>query len=228
MISLCVPVHDPRATPRLAALNAALPSALAGLPGELVLALNGVPEAIAPPGARVVALDKNLGIAPGWNAAASAAQGEILVFGNDDLVFGPQSLALLAQALQSSPAVGVVGVDSWGWVGEWQLTSGAGAMRECETVRGPVIGIRAEVFAAVQGFDEAYAPCCWEEVDLGLAVRNRLELRAYVLSVPFQHEPGISSRRALPWVRVAYAGRSESLRSIRRRNRRRLREKWGR
>jgi GT2 family glycosyltransferase len=197
------------------------------MPGELVLALNGVPVSVSPEDARAVVLERNLGVAPGWNAAAAAARGDILVFGNDDLLPGPGSLAALARALDGSEHVGIVGVNSWDRTAQASTVGATGQLRACEALRGPLFALRAETFAAVGGFDEAYAPCCWEEVDLSLAIRHRLGLGSYVADVPFDHEPGISARRSLPWVRVAYAGRSESLWSIRRRNRRRLTEKWG-
>ncbi|TMK39817.1 MAG: glycosyltransferase family 2 protein [Actinobacteria bacterium] len=227
MISVCVPVHELRGAERLVRLQDALSAGLAGTDGELVVALNGVPESVAPQGVRAVRLPENLGVGPGWNAAADVARGEILVFGNDDVIPGPRSLALLAGVLESVEQAGIVGVDSWDAKQDAPRADSSETPRECRAVRGPLLAVRKDTFEGVGGFDEDYAPCCWEEVDLSLAIRKKLGLRSYVLHVDFHHQPRISARRALPWVRVAYAGRSESLRSIRRRNRQRLAEKWG-
>jgi GT2 family glycosyltransferase len=206
-------------------------TALAGEDGELVVALNGLDPAVAPEGARVVRFATNRGVAPGWNAAARAASGELLAFGNDDLVLGPGSLRRLAEVLRTVPAAGVVGIEAvdTGMVplGPMERERPVEGLAPCEAIRGPLFALRREVFEAVSGFDEAYAPCLWEEIDICLAVRAA-GLRCFVAEeVKLEHRWGISARRSWPWARVAFDGRSESLRSIRRRNRRRLAEKWG-
>jgi GT2 family glycosyltransferase len=82
------------------------------------------------------------------------------------------------------------------------------------------------VFDRVGGFDEAYAPCSFEEVDYCTAVRLQLGLQCYaVAGVDVDHEWGIS-RRAMPWKRVRFDGRAETLRSIHRRNRSHFLDKW--
>jgi GT2 family glycosyltransferase len=231
MISVCVAIwrdHDP---PNVRMLAEALPAALDGEDGELVVALNGVDGSASPPGARSVDLGRNRGVAPAWNAAAQAAAGEVLVFANDDLVPGPGAIAALAHAVTAAPATGVAGVDE-ARLGLLAPTPHAHADRDqglasVEALRGPLLAVRRDVFDAVGGFDEAYAPCLWEEVDLCLAVRAAGWECVIVEGLAFAHRPGISGRRAWPWVRVRFDGRSESLRSIRRRNRRRLDAKWG-
>src|SRR3954454_18558832 len=104
-LSVCVPVYKAHDAPNVASLAAALPAACGALEGELVVALNGIAAADAgvPQTARSVALDTKRGVAPGWNAAASAATGDIVVFANDDVEPGPGSLELLARVLRERP-----------------------------------------------------------------------------------------------------------------------------
>ena len=130
----------------------------------------------------------------------------MLVFCNDDVVLGPGSLRLLHDVLVEHEEAGVVGPDGT----LWDLTvpkhlerldlSGrpAGALEACEVVSGYLFAMRASVWEALGGFDEAYAPCSWEEVDLCTDARLRLGLECYaVAGVEVEHEYGISVSRAL-------------------------------
>ncbi|MCW2982926.1 MAG: glycosyltransferase family 2 protein [Conexibacter sp.] len=234
-ISVCVAVYRRHEAPNLTTLARDLPGALDGLDGELVVALNGIAagDAGAPAGTRTVDLGVNRGVAPGWNAAAQQASGEVLVFANDDVALGARSLALLHAAAVSDDGVGVVGPVGTRWdipAGEhreWVDTASLapGALAECEVVSGFLFACRASVWRALGGFDEFYAPASWEEVDFCTAARAQ-GLRNYaVAGVDAPHEWGVS-RRQMPWARVRYDGRSETWRSIHRRNRRHFLDKW--
>lgn len=235
-ISVCVPVYKAHSAPNVATLAASLQRALGGYEGELVVALNGVSAEAAgvPASAVVVDLGINRGVAPGWNAAANAARGDVLAFVNDDLVLGIDSLANLAAALNENPQAGVVGPDG----ARWDL-SGAptplqvvdpsglptGDMLRCDAPSGFFMVTRREVWEAVGGFDETYAPCICEDVDFCLAVRVRLGLQCYaVAGVEHAHDPHVSS--APPWRRIRHNGRNEMLWRIHRRNVRHFRGKW--
>lgn len=235
-VSVCVPVYRTHPAPNLSTLEASLESALDGLDGELVVALNGVAadDLAISPRTRVVDLRVNLGVAPGWNAAARIASGDVLVFANDDVVLGPGSLATLYRTLGEHPDAGVVGP-----VGaRWDLSRArhlsyvdtnarsVGAIDRCDAVAGFLFATRRDVFEQSGGFDEYYAPCSFEEVDFCTAVKLRLGLSVYVVSgVDVEHVWGIS-RRSVPWKRVRFNGGSETLRSIHRRNRKHFLAKW--
>ncbi|MDQ4041722.1 MAG: hypothetical protein M3141_08225 [Actinomycetota bacterium] len=237
-VSVCVAVYRRHAAPNVASLGAQLAAALDGVAGELVVALNGLTasEAGVPAEARTVDLGVNRGVAPGWNAAAAEALGRSLVFCNDDAELGPRSLRLLHEALTSRADAGVVGPVGTRWNIsrgehlEWLDTSSLapGELVECEVVSGFLFAARRDTFDAVGGFDEAYAPFSYEETDFCTAVRLDLGLRCYaVAGVEHAHEFGIT-RAWRPWRRVRFDGRSESVWSIDRRNRRRFLDKWSR
>ena len=235
MISVCVPSYKPHPAPNLATLGAGLPAALAGEPGELVVALNGIgaAEVGVPAGAVTVPLPVNRGVAPGWNAAAGGARGDVLVFANDDLELGPGALALLARVLRERPEAGVVGPVGTHWDipgaahRSWIDLAGRaqGDVEACEVVAGFCFAVRHDTYEAVGGFDEAYAPASWEEVDFCTAVRAAGLENYAVAGVQVAHEWGVSQRQP-PWRRLSWDGRTELLWSIHRRNRRRFQRKW--
>jgi GT2 family glycosyltransferase len=230
-LSVCVPVYKRHAEPNVATLAAALPAALGGRDGELVVALNGIGAEAAgvPAEARTVALEHNMGVAPGWNAAAQAAQGEILVFANDDVVPGPGALDRLAAVLREHPDAGVVGpvgatYDRASWRHADDVRPDEGVVA-CDAVSGFLFATTRAAWSAVGGFDEAYAPASWEEIDFNVAVQ-RLGLRSYAVGgVDAPHDWGISARQP-PWRTVRWGGRRELLWSIHRRNRRHFLGKW--
>jgi GT2 family glycosyltransferase len=234
-ISVCVPVYRRHEEPNLASLSYELGDALGGLDGELVVALNGISASAAgvPDGTRTVDLGVNRGVAPGWNAAARAASGDVLVFANDDISLGPGSLESLHRALNQHPEAGIVGAAGArfdfrsGRHVAWVDVSGRGAgeLVPCDTVAGFLFALRRGDFETVGGFDEAYAPASMEDIDLAIAVRVRLGLASYVVAgVPHGHKFGVSVSR--PWRRIEHNGRRESLFAIHRRNRRHFFGKW--
>jgi GT2 family glycosyltransferase len=234
-VSVCVPVYRAHEEPDLGTLAASLPAAFGSLRGELVVALNGISaDAVgAPTGAITAELPVNRGVAPGWNAAARAASGDVLCFANDDLVIGPGAIELLVRVLRERPEAGVVGPEGT----PWDIPAGthgtpfdlsgrpAGDLEPCEVVSGFFFACRRETYDAVGGFDEYYAPFSWEEVDFCTAVRDR-GLRCYaVAGVEHEHDYGVSQPQP-PWRRARWDGRSQSVWWIHRRNRRHFLRKW--
>jgi GT2 family glycosyltransferase len=235
-IAICVPVYKEHGAPNLATLAGDLPAALGGLSAEVVVVLNGIaPDRVTlPPSATVVRFGQNQGVPIAWNAAARAARAPVLCVVNDDVRLGPHSLRMLHDALTETPGAGVVGPVGTNWdipaaVHRAYVDLGGlepGTAVDCDVLSGFLFLTTREAHARVDGFDEAFTPCGFEEIDYCTAVRERLGLRCLaVAGVPIDHEFGISSRR--PWRRVRYQGRSEALGRIAERNRRHFLSKWG-
>ncbi len=221
-ISVCTAVYRAHPAPNVATLAVA--------PHELVVALNGIsaPDAGVPDGVRTVSLETNRGVAPGWNAAARAASGDVLVFANDDVELGPGALDRLAAVLAERPDAGVVGPVGARWDRQrWEHAGFVHAddAEECDIVSGFLFAVRRTDWEAVGGFDEAYAPASWEEVDFNLAVQARGLKSFAVGGVEVAHEWGISAKQP-PWRTIRWGGRRELLWSIHRRNRRHFLAKW--
>lgn len=234
-VSVCVAVYKQHRKPNLATLAESMREALGPLRGELIVALNGVSakEAGVPSDASTVAFEVNRGVPVAWNAAARLARAPVLCIVNDDVILGRDSLVLLHQALRREPTAGVVGP-----VGtRWDVASARhlsyvslegmkpGDLCECEVLSGFLMATPKRVFDSIGGFDEAYSPCGFEEVDYCTSVRLGAGLRCFaVAEVGFTHEFAISAARS--WRRVSYDGRRESLGSIARRNRLYFLTKW--
>jgi len=234
-ISVCVAAYKRHSEPNLGSLAASLPGALGRLKGELIVALNGITAADAgvPPGSSCVAFDVNRGVPVAWNAAARRARAPVLCVVNDDVVLGRDSLVRLHGALAAEPKAGVVGP-----VGSrWDIRRAMhlsyldldgvppGGLRGCEVVSGFLMATPKHVFDSIGGFEEAYTPCGFEEVDYCTAVRRTAGLGCYaVAGVEFTHEFAISAARS--WRRVRYDNTSESIKSIARRNRLHFLAKW--
>jgi GT2 family glycosyltransferase len=234
-ISICVPSYREHGEPNLRTLSAALPEALDGLRGELVVVLNGVTaeQALVPPHAVIVDFEINRGVSRAWNAGARAASAPVLCFANDDVVPGASSLRLLCEALTKHADAGVVGPEG----SRWEVASAdhldyvptedlaPGELRQADAISGFLFATRTETWKRAGGFDEAYTPCGYEEIDYCTMTQLGLGLRNYVVGgVGYRHEFGISVHR--PWARIKHNGRSEFLRTIMRRNRRYFLSKW--
>jgi GT2 family glycosyltransferase len=231
MISVCVAVYKAHPAPNLATLGGALADALSGEVAELCVALNGIgaAEADVPDFALTKPLAVNMGVAPGWNAAATLAGGDILIFANDDCEPGADSFAALARTLRDDAAIGVAGPvgsnwDRTSWEHREFVHPAPGDVADCDVVSGFCFATRRETFDQIGGFDEFYAPASWEEVDYNAAV-HAAGLRSVAVGVEIAHEWGVSAKQP-PWRRIEHNGRKELLRSIHRRNRKHFLEKW--
>jgi GT2 family glycosyltransferase len=234
-VSVCVPVWRLHGAPNIHTLARELEAAAAGLSTELVVVLNGLKrrEVRVPEHANVTELGVNRGVPVAWNLAARVSGGRTLAFVNDDVSLGPGSLRMLHEALENNREAGVAGPVGTRWdIGsarhlDYVSLDGLapGTQRPCEVLSGFFFATPRKIYEATSGFDEAYSPCGFEEVDYCTAVRLELGLLAVAVGgVPFGHDFGISAAR--PWRRVRFDGRSESLGSIAKRNRRRFRAKW--
>jgi GT2 family glycosyltransferase len=233
-LSVCVPVWKRHSPPDLATLQTSLAGALVGLRAEMIVVLNGISRSRVPvtPSMKVIEFPRNQGVPVAWNHAAAAGRADVLCFVNDDVLLGPSSLRRLWEAARRGDAgvVGPVGT-------RWDIANGKhvayvstdplapGEVEPCDVVSGFLFATRAETFRTVGGFDEAYTPCGFEEVDYCTAARIRLGLNCYaVAGISYKHEFGVSGQRH--WRRIRFDGRTESIRSITRRNRQHFLEKW--
>ena len=144
------------------------------------------------PGVKLVELKQNLGFVKACNRGAESARGEFLVFLNNDTQVQRRWLDELLDTFQWSPEVGLVGSQlifphgrlqeaggivfsdgscwNYGHLGDPSLPQYS-YLREPDYVSGASLAIRRQLFAELGGFDEAYSPGYYEDVDLAFRVR---------------------------------------------------------
>jgi GT2 family glycosyltransferase len=143
---------------------------------------------VLPTAARLVALDQGRGYGPAVNAGAQAASGEWLLVLNDDVSLESTTVRRLREAF---PAQGVFAcvpqiLSSLARSGDESGKRAAvrAGLLEIEEAAagqdGPTLFpvgccflCRREVFLGLGGYDDAFAPFLWEDVDLGYRAWRR-------------------------------------------------------
>jgi GT2 family glycosyltransferase len=157
-----------------------------GVELDIVVVGNGCrPE--LPEGARLLALDENVGITPGRNAGAREARGELLFFLDDDArLRDDDALARMAREL-ADPSVGLVqlavapsdgGVPRRDWVPRLRARPQDRVRTgDVTAVWEGAVGTRREVFERIGGWPDAFLwvhegiDLGWRVMDAGLRVR---------------------------------------------------------
>ena len=182
---------------------------------ELLVVDNGS-SAPFPPGLHVLRPGKNLGFAGGANAGVAAAKGGIVLILNPDAVPEAGALDRLLEGFAAWPdaaglAPRLVGLDGAPQFA-WQLRrlpsplalvlqafpgfSGTSMNAEPESgapVEQPAaaaLALRREALAAVGGFDAAFHPAWFEDVDLARRLRDQGLTLRYWPAARFRHRLG--------------------------------------
>jgi O-antigen biosynthesis protein len=154
--------------------------------------------------------EKNLGFLLSCNRAAERAKGKYLYFLNNDTELRPETIDALVDTLESRSDVGMVGSkllfpdgtlqeaggiiwkDASGWNygrGQDPARPEFNYVREVDYCSGASIMVRRDLFASLGGFDEAFAPAYYEDVDLAFRIRARgLKVLFEPRSVVIHHE----------------------------------------
>lgn len=195
LLSIVVPVHGKWDYTRacLASIEAHRPA----VPFEVLVVDDASPDrtavlVAASPGVRLVRTEHNVGFVGACNLGASHARGAYLLFLNNDTEVRPGALDALVDAADSDDRIGLVGAmlvypdgrlqESGGIV--WADGSGwnygrdhdahapeFAVRRDVDYCSGAAILVRQELFEAVGGFDQRYAPAYYEDTDLAFAIR---------------------------------------------------------
>ena len=165
-------------------------------------------------GIRALKNPQNLGFIGACNAGAAAANGEFVVFLNNDTAVQAGWLDALIATFATRPDAGLVGAklvypdgrlqesggiifnDGSGWnYGRFADPNDPqyGFVREVDYCSGAAIALRKSLFDQFGGFDTLYAPAYYEDTDLAFKVRQA-GLKCYVQPASVVvHFEGISS-----------------------------------
>lgn len=168
---------------------------------EVLVVANGPPpaalaaiEATRWPAVRLIAMAVNLGFVGGCNRGAAQAEGEFLVFLNDDTEVLPGWLEALVDAADARSDIGAVGsvilfpdgtIQEAGcivWRDGSTLGVGRGLsldtapfdfLRPVDYCSGCSLLVRRTAWEAAGGFDDRYFPAYYEDVDLCLTLARK-------------------------------------------------------
>lgn len=214
-ISILIPVWN-QAALTLDCLRS-VRAAAAGLDCEVLVADNASTDESARlwtalDGVRVVRNRKNLGFLRAVNALAGEARGEHLLLLNNDATLAPDALRFALETLRRRPELGAVGArvilpdGRLQEAGNTILADGACAgwargfspddpraqdWKFTDYVSGVFLLTPRAVFARLGGFDEAFAPAYYEDVDYCVRLwKNGLRVAYDPRVVVFHHEYG--------------------------------------
>lgn len=166
------------------------------------------------PTLRVVTNAENLGFVGGNNVGATHARGRYLCFLNNDTEVGAGWLEPVLEALESDPSIGAVGSKLVYPDGQLQEAGGIifsdasgvnygrfdhpahpeyNFVREVDYCSGAALTVRTELFHALGGFDQRYAPAYFEDADLCFAIREQGYRVIYHHESEVVHYEGITS-----------------------------------
>lgn len=165
-------------------------------------------------GLQLHARESNGGFIAACNDGAHLAQGEYLVFLNNDTVPQPGWLDALLDTFAQHPGTGLVGAklvypdgrlqeaggvvfsDGGGWnYGRFEDPNHCRHqyLREADYLSGAAIALPRQLFAALGGFDPRYAPAYYEDTDLAFAVRAAGFRTLYQPAAVVVHDEGTTA-----------------------------------
>jgi len=130
----------------------------------------------------------NAGVARSWNIGAQLAEGEMLLFLNDDVSVGVGGVERLDEVLRSAPDIGIVGPVGANWKGaEHDYFVECDDVAEAHMIAGNCFMLRSETFHSLGGFDVNYTPAGFEEIDFCNAARKNGLRNLAVSGAVFHH-----------------------------------------
>lgn len=201
------------------------------LPHEVIVVCNGQDKELVDFVSSHLHIDKyclnsvNVGVARSWNMGADMAEGEALCFVNDDVEIGKSGAEGLFDVLTGADDVGQAGPMGALWSGADHLRYvGEAKIEEADAISGFLFMLREKAYRQVGGFDPAYSPAGFEEIDMSFALRKQGWKCLVVpgLEIKHHHHHGVSSYRS----RVAYLGKEIDTEALHQRNKAYFISKW--
>jgi GT2 family glycosyltransferase len=201
------------------------------LPHEVIIVCNGQDKELVEFISKHPHIDKyclnsvNVGVARSWNMGTEMAEGEALCFVNDDVEIGKGGVEGLFDVLTRTGDVGQVGPMGALWNGAEHLRYvGEAEIEEADAISGFLFMLREKAFRQVGGFDPAYSPAGFEEIDMSFALRKHGWKCLVVpgLDIKHHHHHGVSSYRS----RVTYLGKEIDTEALHQRNKAYFTNKW--
>lgn len=202
------------------------------IPCEVIIVCNGDDPALIDFVKTDKQIDKyclnsvNAGVARSWNMGAQLAEGSVLCFLNDDVSVGPGAIEALYHMLLSSPDIGQVGPVGARWKGAaHERFVGEEQIEDADAIAGFCFLVRADLYRRLGGFDVAYSPAGFEEIDFSFSVRKAGFRCVVVPKLPLRHyhHHGVSAYST----EIRYLSQSIETTVLHERNKAYFMAKWG-
>lgn len=200
------------------------------LPHEVIVVCNGQDKELVDFVVSHPHIDKyclnsvNVGVARSWNMGAEMAEGEALCFVNDDVEIGKGAVESLHEKLFSDALIAQVGPSG----GTWNIDHGEYVASqhptEVDQISGYFFLLKGQAYYQVGGFDIAYSPAGFEEIDMSFSLRKSGFKCVVVPDLPIKHyhHHGVSAQRS----EIAYLNKTIDSIELHQRNRTYFVEKW--
>lgn len=168
----------------------------------------------------------NVGVARAWNIGAQLAEGEVLCYLNDDVSVGANALETLTDQLLNAEDIGEIGPAGSNWKNcqHHSFVEGSSDLISADVVSGFCFLLRSSTFHQLGGFDIAYTPAGFEEIDLSYNIRKH-GLKCVVnptVNIKHFHHHGVSAQK----VDIHYLGSVINTEDLHHRNKEYFRNKW--
>jgi GT2 family glycosyltransferase len=166
-------------------------------------------------------ISSNAGVSRAWNIGRNLAEGDLLLFLNDDVVIGKNDLYLLKSTINEN----VVMVGPKGSVWEKGEHVSYSDNDDVNVISGFAFMIKSKVFDEIGGIDINFTPAGYEEIDLSFKVLKAGYLLKTVPESQFTTNPvhGISAKNT----DINYFNTKINTKVLHERNTKYFKDKWG-
>ncbi|OFZ16560.1 MAG: hypothetical protein A2X86_12250 [Bdellovibrionales bacterium GWA2_49_15] len=166
----------------------------------------------------------NVGVSRAWNMGRQMAEGDALMFINDDVTIGAGAVETMYRALVAEEKLGIVGPKGEYWKGSAKVNE-TYENAEVDVISGYCFLVKTSVYDQVGGFDTAYTPAGFEEIDFNFSVSKAGFRRKVIGGLAIVTNPchGISSLKT----EIKYLYSSIHTEDLHLRNKSYFEKKWG-
>ena len=174
---------------------------------------------------KVIINSHNVGVARAWNMGRHMAEGDYLLYLNDDVQVHPGSIEKMLEVYKEEPNAGNVGPQGSRWENFAHAEFMGTEKREVSTVvSGFAFMVRTETYDKIGGFDDFYTPAGFEEIDFCYQI-NKLGLHCIVdpdINITTEPRHGISALNT----NIKYLNSEINTKDLNERNKSYFESKW--
>lgn len=131
---------------------------------------------------RTMRIPENVGFGPGFNRAVAESKGELVILLSDDVRVYGDILKIIEAFIQAAP-MAIIGKRVINFNSGW---NSFGDHPPIQYVEGFLLAMARSIWETLGGFDERFAPCDYEDIDLGMKATQR-NIPLVEANLPVEH-----------------------------------------